>query len=350
MGVFQKELSKYSIIIEETLANTIPNTLFSYWSDIWKDSLHQFILHGWKRLRPILAMIMANELWYDSKNNPIPFTSLEVFHDFLLIHDDIIDQDEMRRWKPTLHMTMQENLWLENNNKKHFGHAQAIIWGDVVYALAQDIILKSHIHTEKKITLLQLLSTAMQNVARWRYKQFLSDYIKLEDISLDYIIQYNLIDVTSSYSILFPLQFWQAIATGNPNISNELRIFAHSLWIIFQTGDDILGLFGDQNITGKSNNGDLIQGKKTIPLYFTYHYAPKEEKDFLTNTIGQKNLSDKKIQKIKNLISEYGMSHTQNFLDKHINICKTMLKQLPYSGHRKNIFEDFLEYLITRKI
>jgi geranylgeranyl diphosphate synthase type I len=87
--------------------------------------------------------------------------------------------------------------------------------------------------------------------------------------------------VTSSYSFLFPLQFGQAIATGDAQISPELREFANNLGILFQTGDDIIGLFGDPSVTGKSADGDILQGKKTIPMYMTYMYAPTEDKDWL---------------------------------------------------------------------
>jgi geranylgeranyl diphosphate synthase type I len=125
----------------------------------------------------------------------------------------------------------------------------------------------------------------MQHVARGWYKQFLSDYISLSDISLEYIIEHNLINVTSSYSFLFPLQFGQAIATGDSDISPDLREFADNLGILFQTGDDIIGLFGDPSVTGKSADGDIIQGKKTIPMYLAYTHAPADDKIFLNEKV-----------------------------------------------------------------
>jgi geranylgeranyl pyrophosphate synthase len=171
------------------------------------------------------------------------------------------------------------------DDRKHFGHAQAIIGGDVLYSISQDMILDSDIKSSRKIVLLKILTQTMQHVARGWYKQFLSDYISLSDISLEYIIENNLINVTSSYSFLFPLQFGQAIATGDSNISPDLREFADNLGILFQTGDDIIGLFGDPSVTGKSADGDIIQGKKTIPMYLAYTHAPADDKIFLNEKV-----------------------------------------------------------------
>lgn len=171
------------------------------------------------------------------------------------------------------------------DDRAHFGHAQAIIGGDVLYSIAQDMILDSDLKSSRKIVLLKILSQTMQHVARGWYKQFLSDYIPLSDISLDYIIEHNLINVTSSYSFLFPLQFGQAIATGDAEISPALREFANNLGVVFQTGDDIIGLFGDPSVTGKSADGDILQGKKTIPMYMTYMHAPTEDKDWLNEQL-----------------------------------------------------------------
>ena len=140
------------------------------------------------------------------------------------------------------------------------------------------MILDSDIKSSRKIVLLKVLTQTMQHVARGRYKQFLSDYISLEDITLEYIIEHNLINVTSSYSFLFPLQFGQAIATGAAEISPALREFADNLGVVFQTGDDIIGLFGDPSVTGKSADGDILQGKKTIPMYLAYTHAPDSDK------------------------------------------------------------------------
>ena len=211
------------------------------------------------------------------------------------------------------------------------------------------MILESNIKSSRKIVLLKILSQTMQHVARGRYKQFLSDYIPLSDISLEYIIEHNLINVTSSYSFLFPFQFGQAIATGNAEISPELREFAHNLGILFQTGDDIIGLFGNPEVTGKSADGDILQGKKTIPMYLAYTHAPEQDKDFLNTRIGQKDLTSEEILRIEKIVFEYGLEPTREFLADYAQRCRDSLSQLDYSDHWKAIFADLIEYLMGRE-
>ena len=103
------------------MQHTMPQTLDEYGDDMRKRQIHSFVLQGGKRLRPALAMIMADELGYTSSESVSVFSCLEVFHDFILAHDDIIDQDETRRGNETLHIAMQRNLSEYNiDDRKHF--------------------------------------------------------------------------------------------------------------------------------------------------------------------------------------------------------------------------------------
>ena len=350
MSLFTSELQKYASLVEASLQHTMPNTLTSYGDDMRKQQTQSFVLQWGKRLRPALAMMMADELWYLSSESVQVFSCLEIFHDFILAHDDIIDQDETRWWADTLHVAMRSNLSEYTiDDRKHFGHAQSIIGWDVLYSIAQDMILDSDIKSARKIVLLKILTQTMQHVARGWYKQFLSDYISLSDISLEYIIEHNLINVTSSYSFLFPLQFGQAIATGDSDISPYLREFADNLGILFQTGDDIIGLFGDPAVTGKSADGDIIQGKKTIPMYLAYTHAPADDKIFLNEKVWNKNISDSDIVRIKQIVTDYGLSPTKTFIEDYANRCRTSLDSLPYSDHWKAVFSDLIEYLMARE-
>jgi len=350
MSLFKSELQRYASLIEWSLQYTIPQTLWVYGDDMRKHQIHSFVLQWGKRLRPALAMIMADEWWYPSTESTNVFSCLEIFHDFILAHDDIIDQDETRWWADTLHVSMRSNLSEYTiDDRRHFWHAQSIIGWDVLYSIAQDMILDSDIKSARKIVLLKVLTQTMQHVARGWYKQFLSDYISLEDISLDYIIEHNLINVTSSYSFLFPLQFGQAIATGDSIISPELREFADNLGILFQTGDDIIGLFGDPSVTGKSADGDILQGKKTIPMYLAYTHASADDKIFLNEKVWNKDISDTEIARIKQIVTDYGLAPTKAFIEDYAHRCRTSLDTLPYSDHWKAIFSDLIEYLMARE-
>jgi geranylgeranyl diphosphate synthase type I len=350
MSLSKQELSRYASFVERYLEHYIPTTITHYGDDLRKRQMHNFVLQWGKRLRPALAMMMADELDYPSSESVGVFAALEVFHDYLLVHDDIIDQDEIRWNSPTLHKAMQSNLSDHDiDDRQHFGYAQAMIGGDVLYSICQDMILDSDIKSSRKIVLLKILTQTMQHVARGRYKQFLSDYIPLSQISLEYIIEHNLINVTSSYTFLFPLQFGQAVAIGEAEISPVLREFANNLGILFQTGDDIIGLFGDPTITGKSAHGDIVQGKKTIPIYLAYQNAIESDQVFLHEKLWKKDISDADITRVKQIVTDYGLEPTKQFMAGYAQRCHKNLASLPYSDHWKRIFADLIEYLVTRE-
>ena len=110
MFLFTTELQRYAALVEGSLQHTMLQTLEEYGEDTRKKQIHSFVLQGGKRLRPALAMMMADELGYTSTESVSVFSCLEIFHDFILAHDDIIDQDETRRGNETLHISLQKNL------------------------------------------------------------------------------------------------------------------------------------------------------------------------------------------------------------------------------------------------
>lgn len=350
MNTFIQQLQYYQPLIEDKLHQILEPTLQNYQATTRKQQIHDFVLHGGKRLRPILALLLANEWGFESEKYLDVFCALEIFHDFILSHDDIIDEDKIRRWTDTMRTAMSKNLAQYTiHNRIHFWRSQAIIGGDILYSLAQECILQSTIDTEKKLQLIQLLSTSFQDVAHGRYMQFLSDYMPISDVSLDYIVQHNLIEVTSSYSFVFPFQFGSILATGQNEIPKNLLEFAYKLGITYQVSDDLIGLFGDEQSSWKSNSGDIIQWKKTIPMYYTYQHASKSEQQFLLQRYGATDLTEQEIQRIKNLIQNYGLELTQKFLTDNYTAARRLLDSLPYSSSWKEIFSDLLDFLMERK-
>ena len=96
MNQFLIQLKEHAQIIEQSLQDYLPSTLPGYSDKFRKEHIHSFVIHGGKRLRPALAMMMAQELGYDTRTDVKIFSSIELVHDYLLAHDDIIDQDDLR--------------------------------------------------------------------------------------------------------------------------------------------------------------------------------------------------------------------------------------------------------------
>lgn len=203
--------------IEQTLGEKIPQELTLLDNDIFKTKSLDFIINGGKRLRPALSMIAAEEFGFvnDPKYNEL-FLTLESFHKFILTHDDIIDQDDIRYSKPTVHAAMREMMKdLNQTDATHFGHSIGIIAGDLMHNISINHVLHSPISAETKVQLLDEMNKAFESVVHGWYKQFLTDYLPLSAMDLDYIIKYNLIWVTGKYTFTFPIRFGKTLAQGN---------------------------------------------------------------------------------------------------------------------------------------
>ena len=298
-------------------------------------------------------MMYAEELWYDISKQIHIFNALEVFHDFILAHDDIVDQDGMRWGSPTIHTRLQTAYpEISIHDREHFWKSLAMIGGDVLHAMAQSYIFQAPISNASKIATLQTMNEAMLDVARGRYKQFLSDSMQITEVDLDYILDYNLRQVTGSYSFLFPLRFGHALVQGNGNMEIDPLIIelCKYIGILFQTGDDLIGIFGDPSKSGKSNHGDIIQGKKTIPLYFAYHTSSKLQKSQLDALIGKQDLTESEAQLVKNIIMQQGLQQTKDFMQEYAEKAFAIIEQLHYSDEYIVWWKEFVEFLMEREM
>jgi geranylgeranyl pyrophosphate synthase len=311
-------------------------------------------------------MMYAEELWYQENKNAVPafsdfwdqksknpaiFNALEVFHDFILAHDDIVDQDAMRWGNPTIHTRLQTAYPdITIRDREHFWKSLAMIWWDVLHAMAQSYIFDADLDDSRKLLLLRTMNEAMLDVARGWYKQFLSDSMQISEVSLEYILEYNLWQVTGCYTFLFPLRFGMVLARGTMQIDPAMLELCRYVGILFQTGDDVIGLYSDPATSGKSNYGDITQGKKTIPLHFAYISATSEQKSCLDALIGKHDITAEEVKLVKSIITEHGLVPTKQFLSEYAEKAYISIEQLDANDIYKQWWREFVGYLITREL
>jgi len=268
--------------------------------------LTRFVLEGGKRFRPALSLITAQSL---GNNTAHIHLALETFHKYLLTHDDIIDRDTTRNGAPTVHAKLAQ-LRSGQHDASHFGNSLGIIAGDLLEAATQRIILQADMPAETTRALQLLINRAFNEVTWGWCDQFMMDYEPLNAKTLSETrIEQSLIWVTGRYSIQLPLRFGFTVA--EQVVPAGIDELADTLGLLYQTGDDIIGVFGDQAKTGKSTSGDLRQGKKTLPLWFAYQAAPDGQKKILEQVIGNQNSSDDMLAKARDIIRTYGLQKTQ---------------------------------------
>lgn len=313
-------------------------------SDKMKLEAQRFIAEGGKRFRPALSYVVAKSQGVDYL---FPNLALEVFHKYILTHDDIVDRDKMRYGKPTVHAKL-EQLVSRGAESQHFGNSLAIVAGDLMEAATYKIILNSKLADKTKIELCQLLPSAMDEVGWGWYDQFLMDYLPLSsnELSLERI-EKSLVWVSGRYTVRLPILFGYTLA--GKKMPKSLNDFADFAGLLFQTGDDILGIFGDPKQTGKSNYGDIAQGKKTVLIWLAYSKASSADKKFLLRQMGNKDITGLEVEKVRNIVVKTGaLDESKKMMLRYSEKCFEYLEKAELNSELKSFLTGFTYYLQNR--
>jgi len=340
---FLEAYNQAVVAIEQELAKASYTFARSFPNDPFYNEVLRFITTGGKRFRPALSLIIARSF---GQQDAFPHLALETFHKYLLAHDDIIDRDTMRYGNPTLHAKMTESH--TGADGAHFGTSLGIIGGDLMEAMTHKIILASSLSTSTKIALEQLIFQAVEEVAWGWYDQFVMDYLPLTSLELSFErIEKSIVWVTGKYSIKLPLLFGYAAANQQP--PKNIELLSDKLGALYQTGDDLIGLFGDETTTGKSNFGDILQGKKTIPMWLTFTNASAGDKNILTGIVGNKQASSAEIEEVRRIAKQSGaIDETKLLMHSYKRECEELLESMAISSQLKQFLRGFIAFIETR--
>ncbi len=305
----------------------------------------RFVLNGGKRFRPALSYLVAEA--YGQRDARVHL-ALETFHKYLLAHDDVIDRDVLRNGSPTVHAKLAQ-LRGDASDAVHFGNSLAIIAGNLMEAATQRIILETKLPAKTTRSLQLLINQAVNEVTWGWCDQFMMDYEPLDSPGLTQErIEESLIWVTGRYSIKLPLYFGLTVA-GQP-VPDGLEKFADTAGLLYQTGDDVIGIFGDQQKTGKSNAGDLLQAKKTLPLWFAYQSANSDDKARLMSIVGNPAATVGMLAEAREIIRAAGLPRALQRMDTWQKEAKKQLQAVSASlpGELIEFLDGFIDFLGAR--
>jgi geranylgeranyl diphosphate synthase, type I len=206
-----------------------------------------------KRIRPLLVLLTTASLGSPWQNSIPAAAAVELIHNFSLIHDDIQDQGQLRRNRPT--------LWVK------WGIPQAINAGDTMFTLAQMAILQLSKTANSNIALnaSQLLNNACINLTLGQYLDL--SYEAKQDLSIaDY---WPMIGGKTAALLSTCTELGAMISGASQEICSAFRDFGRYLGLAFQVQDDYLGIWGKTDQIGKSTKTDLVSGKKTLPVLYS---------------------------------------------------------------------------------
>jgi geranylgeranyl diphosphate synthase type I len=230
--------------------------------------------------------------------------SLELLHDFMLVHDDIIDKSDQRRGKPAMH-TLLRNSLRKNKKVKFNGEDLAIVVGDVMYAMALDAFLAVKQNMYRKEKALRKLFLAALYTGSGEFIELMLGTKPIEKVTRQDI--YKIYDYkTAHYTFASPLTMGATLAGAKPADIKKLNSYGILLGRAFQIQDDIIGTFGKVKKTGKSNLSDTQEAKRTLLVWYAFNHAGKIDRLLIKRIMGNKITKATELIKMRSIITSTG--------------------------------------------
>ncbi|HEY6880886.1 MAG TPA: polyprenyl synthetase family protein [Polyangiales bacterium] len=256
------------------------------------DALAEFTMRGGKRTRPAI-LIAGHDAVAGSNIEPLldACAGLELLQSYLLVHDDWMDQDAERRGGITLHKLFGQRL-----NDAHLGASLAILGGDLGNAFAIELVARSAGKSPYSTAALEVFWTMQRDVV---YGQAL-DLIAYRDVALIQRLK------TGSYSVKGPLLLGAVLGGASKEQCAALEKYAEPAGLAFQMRDDVLGVFGAPEKTGKPAGNDLRAGKHTALIEEAQARLSEQERAPLTAVLGKADATDGEIAAAMQLLVQCG--------------------------------------------
>lgn len=270
------------------------------------ENTREYILRGGKRLRPILFYYGYVAAGGEDKEDALRASvAMELLHAYFLVHDDIVDRDEVRHGGPSMHALYRQDYEerFAGKNVKHFGLAMAINAGDMTSEWSLEALLGTAFAPERKLEALRKLCRIAEETI---VGQVLDEFTEMEDDIHEERIFAVQEYKTARYTIEGPLQTGAILAGAGEKELDFIASFSRPLGIAYQMQDDILGIFGNPSEIGKSVGTDLRAGKKTLLISYALKKASAESREYLSSRLGKRDLSEEEIEKMGDIIRETG--------------------------------------------
>ena len=255
-------------------------------------------------------------------------SALEFLQGCALVHDDVMDASDTRRGKPAIHKRF-ENLHETGSfagNKELFGVGGAVLLGDLMLSWADQMLLTSGFESAALKRGKDLYDLMRTELMAGQYLDLYNQAKRGGDVNESFnVIRFK----SAKYSIERPLQLGGKLAVDDPLLNKTLSDFGLPLGEAFQLRDDLLGVFGDPEITGKPAGDDLREGKRTVLIEIAFEKANPAHKKLLDDLFGKATLSLSEVNAMREVLEETG-AHNQ---------VESLIEQL-FERSNKALFES----------
>jgi geranylgeranyl diphosphate synthase type I len=312
---------------------------FNHWGNDSFSRIPEFISRG-KMIRGGLVYLGYEAFRGEDLSEADPLAAaVELLHAGFLIHDDIMDRDELRRGKPAIHVSLRDRFDCSFKDIAKTAENVAICLGNICYFTAFDLIDDSNI---TKLFNREAIVTGLG--------QMEDLYQSSSDNNPGYETILNIYRLkTARYTFSLPLKTGAIAGGADPESLEMLNDLGIEVGTLFQMRDDELNFFGDEEVTGKPAGSDIREGKKTLIYSLLMDKADKNDSAFIKQCIGKKDLEKNDVLKLRTICDKCGASqiHEQMALKFHNNAV-AIIEKLKINEHAKKVINDILNYSYKR--
>lgn len=277
---------------------------------------------GGKRIRPVLTILCSKLCGYEGTSHIDLAASVEFTHAATLLHDDVVDNSSMRRFKPSANV-----VW---------GNKTSILVGDFLFAKSFEMMVKSG-----SIKALSRLSSASSIIAEGEINQLVSLNQKRIITQSEY---YTIIRAKTSELFSAACEVGAIIAEKNDKICTVFHEIGVIIGTIFQIVDDSLDYFSDKNSIGKNIGDDFMEGKVTLPIILAYEYSSANEKEFFENIFFENKKGDVEFKQALSILEKYDIKNRICSINQKYS---TKLHNLIDAVEGENLYKNALHEIVS---
>lgn len=316
-------MAKVNHFLESLPYNRQPKTLY--------DPIRYVLSMGGKRIRPVL-MLLAYQLYKDDPESILmQAAALETYHNYTLLHDDLMDNADLRRGHETVHKKWNAN--------------QAILSGDSMLVLAYERMAQCA--ADKLSQVLAIFTETALEIGEGQ--QYDIDFERRTDVEEDEYIE--MVRLKTSVLLACALKIGGALAGAPEQDLDNLYKFGERIGLAFQLQDDFLDVYGDPRVFGKAIGGDITSNKKTYMLINAFNHANDAQREELTRWITAKTFDRaEKVAAVTRLYNEIGVDKLA--LDKiasYFEQSKKYLDAVKVDDDKKTVLRQYAEKMMSRK-
>lgn len=352
MSNLMKYLTQYRELLTESLTQTLREAEVAapatgqVPTEVWR-VLHERVAAG-KLLRGCLTAMATEAFGGDVFDGIKLGAAWELLNNALLIHDDIIDRDEVRRGQPSVFAYYTRQA--EQNQcpqAPHVGQSLALCVGDICFFLANQLLADTRLDGSTTRAVIKRMSQEMMFTAFGEMKDTIAGYDtrQLSDDEIRAIF----IEKTARYSFVLPLVSAALISQQTSAVVRDLEKLGEALGVLFQIKDDELGLFGSSEQIGKPAGSDLREGKQTLYFWYARQLVTHEDWQRVMTLVGKSDLGEGDLTFVRQLVIDSGAKAK---VDQELFELETsaheLITRLPLTEEWRELFYDLVAWQLKR--